>query len=273
MTKQKGYVDVDYLKLAAELTRPAKEGSYKRLDIQPGQRVLDVGCGPGTDTLALARLLGPEGRVVGVDFDAGMIAIADQRAEVAGFGHQVRHRVGDALSLPFEEDEFDATRSERLFEHLLQPERALSEMVRVTRPGGRVVVLDTDWGTQSFDSALPDLERRLARVHAEHGLNNGYSGRQLRRLFLRQGLQDVTLACFPLFTVHYGFARMIASLDQVEADAVRLGIASEAEIATWRAGLEAADAEGVFFASLNMVLASGKKMGWSEGAKDHATLK
>jgi ubiquinone/menaquinone biosynthesis C-methylase UbiE len=74
MLKQKGYVNIDYLKPAAELTRPAKAGSYARMNLRSGQRGLDVGCGPATDTLILARLLEPDGRVVGVDFDADMIA-------------------------------------------------------------------------------------------------------------------------------------------------------------------------------------------------------
>ena len=259
MTKQKGYVDADYLKLAAEMTRPAKERSYTAMHLQPGQRALDVGCGPATDTINLARLLGPEGRVVGVDFDPEMIAKAEARAEAAGVAGRVTHRAGDATSLPFEADEFDACRSERLFEHLTHPEKALAEMARVTRRGGWVAVLDTDWATLSFDSPHTDLERRLVRVHAEHGLNNGYSGRQLYRLFRRQGLQDITIEPIPLFTTHYGFARLIARLDQVEADAVRLGIATEMEIAAWQADLEAAQAEEAFFAGLGMVLATGRK--------------
>ena len=259
MSNAKGYVDVDYLKLVAERTQPATEDSYARLHLQHGQRVLDVGCGPGTDTITLSRLVGPEGRVVGIDADAEMVAKANERARAAGVGELVTHKVGDALSLPFEAGEFDASRSERLFEHLLHPEQVLAEMTRVTRPGGRVVVLDTDWATVSFDTPHTDLERRLARVLAEHVLNNGYSGRQLYRLFKHQGLEDITVELVPLFTTHYSFARLIFCLDTVEADAVRLGIATEEECGHWRADLEAADADGEFFASVGMVLAAGRK--------------
>jgi ubiquinone/menaquinone biosynthesis C-methylase UbiE len=259
MSTSKGYVDTDYLELAARLTRPAKDGSYGAMHLQPGQRVLDVGCGPGTDTLTLATLLGDDGRVVGIDFDPEMIATANEHAREAGLAVRVTHRVADALSLPFIDDEFDATRSERLFEHLLQPEKALAEMVRVTKPGGWVVVLDTDWGTASMHSTYIDIERKLTRLLAEQRLNNGFSGRRLYGQFKKQGLQEITIGTFMLFTTDYGFARLIATLDESEAQAIRSGIITEDECNAWKADLEKADEEGMFFTSVGMVLLAGRK--------------
>ena len=84
MVKQNGYTDTDYLQIAGDLLRRVKEGSYALMGVGPGQKVLDMGCGPGTDTLALAHVVGAHGQVVGVDFDAAMVVEADQRAERAG---------------------------------------------------------------------------------------------------------------------------------------------------------------------------------------------
>jgi ubiquinone/menaquinone biosynthesis C-methylase UbiE len=254
-----GTVDSNFLQLAAELTRPAKERSYACMHISPGQRVLDVGCGPGTDTIPLARLVGPQGQAAGVDREADMIAKADASARAAGLNGQITHRLGDIAELPFEADSFDASRSERLFQHLSQPEQALAEMARVTKPGGWVVVMDTDWGSLSIDSPLVDTERRLVRVHTLYNQQNSYSGRQLYGLLKRQGLQEIGVEMIPLFTTCYAIARQIANLDQVEQEAVARAILSEAACRQWRLNLEKSAAEGTFFASLSMVLVAGRK--------------
>src|SRR5438105_1750801 len=108
MMQAKGYVDADYLKATGELLARAKLRSYACLQIEPGHRVLDVGCGPATDTLALGALASPLGRVVGIDRDAAMIAEARRRASLAGMGEWVVHDEADATSLPFDAGEFDA---------------------------------------------------------------------------------------------------------------------------------------------------------------------
>jgi ubiquinone/menaquinone biosynthesis C-methylase UbiE len=259
MSQPKGYVDSGYLQAAARLLLPAKQRSYAFMQIRPGYKVLDVGCGPGTDTVALGQIVGSTGRVWGVDTDAAMVAEADQRAENLGVSAWVKHQQADAAALPWEANEFDACRSERLFQHLASPEQALAEMARVTKPGGWVVVLDTDWGTLSTDTEETDIERRLARVCVERCLQNGYSGRQLYRLFRRRNLEDITIEMIPAIVTSYALARLIAILDRVEKEALAAGILTEQELERWHSSLECADREGFFFNSCSMVLFGGRK--------------
>ncbi len=74
MPRSAGYVDIQALERLAERLRPLKRRTYDLMRVSPGDRVLDVGCGPGLDTVELAALVGPEGGVVGVDLDEEMIA-------------------------------------------------------------------------------------------------------------------------------------------------------------------------------------------------------
>lgn len=259
MTDTPGYVDPAYLDAAARLAASGKRLSYERMHAAAGVAVLDVGCGPATDTLALAALVGPRGRVAGVDQDPAMVAEADRRAAAAGLADRVEHRQGDATALPFADARFDAVRSERLFMHLPDPEGALREMARVTRPGGRVVVMDTDWGTRSVDTAETELERRMARVLAELCLLNGYSGRRIYGMMRRAGLVELAVDVVPLYVTDYGLWRLLSRLDTAGDAAVRAGAMTADEIARLDASWRALGEAGTFFALTNMVMVTGIK--------------
>jgi ubiquinone/menaquinone biosynthesis C-methylase UbiE len=188
-----------------------------------------------------------------------MIAEAEQRAQKAGVSDWVIHKCADAIELPFESDYFDACRAERLFEHLLNPAKALSEMVRVTKSGGWIVVLDSDWGTFSMDANEIDTERRLVRFFSEHSLNNGYSGRKLYRLFKQQGLADIsTQMCGVTFT-DYPFTRQLVLMDKSEREALAQDVIAVQELEQLHNFWEQANADGDFFASVSMILVSGCK--------------
>ena len=257
----KGYVDTEYLQFIAQAVEPIKLDSYKVLDLEEGSRVLDVGCGPGTDTIRLASLTGPSGIVIGIDSDPAMVAEADRRAAEAGVQSWVEHTQGDATSLPFGDGVFSACRSERLFQHLPEPlpRRALAEMVRVTESGGRLVVLDTDYATQSVYTLETDIERRLARVTPERFITNGYIARALPTLFKEGGLVDVDVEVYPLIVRSYKMFRLMGLVDQVESEALKAEIITQAELERWHRSLEEADAAGTFFAQGNMVLVVGRK--------------
>ena len=259
MTQPRGYVDPHYLDVSAERLKQNKQRTYTWMHIQPGHAVIDVGCGPGTDTIVLAGLVGPTGRVVGVDSDAAMIAEADRRAEQAGCSAWCRHQQGDAMALPLEKGAFDACRSERLFQHVHNPAGVLAEMARITRPGGWVVVWDTDWGTLSIDTAEVDIERRLARIRAEHHLNNGYAGRQLYGLFKRQQFADITVEIHPVSITDYMLMRYAGRMDTVECVALGAGVVTEEELHRWQQNLKEAETTGTFFAHVAGVLVAGRK--------------
>jgi SAM-dependent methyltransferase len=142
-------------------------------------RLLDVGCGTGDDTRALP------GRGVGLDASAAMIGEAARRG-----GAFVR---GDAHALPFADGMFDGCRADRTLQHLADPERALAEMVRVTRPGGRVVVVDPDQETIVVDGTDPAVTRRVKQFRCDDVLRHGDLAHRMPRLFRAAGLVDVAI--------------------------------------------------------------------------------
>ena len=108
--------------------------------LEPGMRLLDVGCGPGTVTLDLAARVAP-GETVAVDRDAGVLtearSLLDSR-EISG----VEFRTGDVYALAFEDESFDVVHAHQLLRHLTDPVAALAEMRRVLRAGGVLAVRD-----------------------------------------------------------------------------------------------------------------------------------
>src|SRR4030095_5038632 len=130
-------------------------------------------------------------------------------------------------SLPFPDARFHACRNDRLFQHLLFPEQALFEMARVTKPRGWVVVLDTDWGTLSIHTSLPEIERRLIQFSNETCLNNGYVGRRLPRLFAAQGLRNISVEVLPYQITNYGLCREVIVLGRREQEALAAGVITQ----------------------------------------------
>jgi SAM-dependent methyltransferase len=106
--------------------------------VAPGQKVLDVACGTGALTLAAAAIVGPDGRVTGLDANPEMLAVARRKSA------DVDWREGVAEDLPFENESFDAAVSQFAFMFFDDKPKALAEMMRVLKPGGRMAVAVCD---------------------------------------------------------------------------------------------------------------------------------
>lgn len=163
---------------------------YKRqvldlLDLHPGQTVLDIGCGPGTDLAAMATAVAPAGQVIGVDRDPVMIAEA--RARLAG-QPSVEIRSGDVHALPLDDGSVDRARTDRVLQHVADPAQVLAEFRRVARPGGRIVMAEPDWEGLLIDSPQPAMSRALVRFLVAEIIRNATIGRSLARMCGEAGL-------------------------------------------------------------------------------------
>ncbi|MBU4216196.1 MAG: methyltransferase domain-containing protein [Actinobacteria bacterium] len=133
----------------------ANSAAYLVPELEPGFRLLDVGAGPGTISIDLARYVA---QVVGVDASAQVVAQAQAAAHEAG-ATNVRFEVGDAYQLAFDDDSFDVVHAHQVLQHLSDPVAALREMRRVTRPGGIVAVRDSDYSAMTWYPPSAGMDR------------------------------------------------------------------------------------------------------------------
>lgn len=258
MSLDDGYVSPDYLKQVAERVRNCKALSYEHMAINPGDSVLDIGCGPGVDSASLAALVGESGRVIGIDHDPAMLAEADTAAQAGGCAARIEHRQGSATDLPLENGAVASCRAERLLQ-VMAPEleqSVVAEMVRVTRRKGRVVLIDTDWGSASVDFSDPRLERRLMGFFALQMRPNGLAGRRLPALCREQGLGEIRIDVLPMVQLRLEetpFGQWLVDT------AISAEMLAETEATLWLDELRQRESEQRFYASVNMVIASGCK--------------
>src|SRR2546429_8218525 len=168
------------------------------LSLQPGERVLDIGSGPGFLVCEMASEVGASGSVTGIDPSEAMLSVAGGRQAPA----HVTFGPGNATDLPFADGEFDVVTSTQVYEYIADMPRALSEARRVLRRGGRLLVLDTDWDSIVWASSDANRMRRVLAAWDEH-LADPYLPRRLAGLMADAGLEGTAFPGGPLLHTTY----------------------------------------------------------------------
>ena len=201
-------------------------GRFIQPFLKPSQKILDLGCGPGTMTVGLARLVSPGGSVVGIDRSEAQFV----EARALATGLPVTFRAMDAYRLDFPDGSFDGIFSHALFEHLAQPGDALAEAYRVLKPGGFIGLRSPDWGGMIVH---PEDEKTRAALTARLELQtrnggNVHAGRHLREWLQKAGFASVEVsATYEIYSDNTPIVHHIAS--QLETDG------QHAHAAAWRA--------------------------------------
>ena len=190
--------DEEVRRLKAQASASSSVDRLRLTGLGPGQVALDAGCGPGVITAQMLDVVGPEGRVVGLEPLPDHLAAA--RALLAGRPNvELRQGALPATQLPA--DTFDYVWSQYVFEYLAEPRPALEELVRVARPGGKVVVADID-GVGLWNWPYPeDLEQESQKLlkALRDARFDVHAGRKMFHHFKKVGLQDVRVHVSPFY--------------------------------------------------------------------------
>jgi len=220
----------------------------KVLGLCPGERVLDIGSGPGFLASEMGEAVGPAGRVYGIDLSESMIKIARERCADRPW---VEFQPGDARRLPFPDHHFDVAVSTQVYEYVNDMAAALSELYRVLRPGGRALILDTDWDSIVWHTADRTLMDQILAAWSEH-CADPYLPRTLGLRLRRGGFQLRHQGIIPLFNPRYDPNTYSYELIKVIRKFVpgRRGITEE-KAEAWAEDLRKLGEEGAYFFSLN----------------------
>jgi SAM-dependent methyltransferase len=252
-TEQSEYLD----KVAAsDVIRQVAERAMELLALSPGAKVLELGCGNGVFLPRLAKAVGVEGRVVGVDHSPDLIAQARAKVIAEGLGDGVDLQVGDAYALPFADGHFDAAHCERVLMHLERPNAVLAELARVVKPGGVIVAAEPDWMGIRIDH--PDRELFdvvYARAQKHRNVDMGLT---LYRRFAEVGLMNRRYATVSVVIDDYSAWKMFGlDLDPEVESLASEGTIDPSRLAAILPALDSANESGRFYSAVTLHLASG----------------
>ncbi|MBI4463509.1 MAG: methyltransferase domain-containing protein [Acidobacteria bacterium] len=227
-------------------------------DPKAGEKILDVGCGTGVNVLALARLVGPSGKVIGIDNSEAMLAIARSRASASN----IEYRLEAVEEMAFPENSFDGVVCTQVLNYVTDPIAVIRSLLRVIKPAGRVFIAETDWDTLAYCIPNKELQRKVTLGFSDHH-GDGWMARRLHWICQQAGALQMETHPYVLYNTEYSARKYGGPLSIVIRDyLLRAGKCSEAEVQRWlRLLSEAFDNRTYFFSLTRMVYILRKAMG------------
>lgn len=234
--------DVGYVRMS--------QAYFSRLPLVGARRILALGCGTGIEARALARLIGPDTAIVGVDHSPNLVDAARRLTHEEGLSDHVTYQVGDAHQTPFDDEGFDIVALHTLISHVDDPLQVLREARRVVRPGGTVAVFDGDYGSLTFahpdHSVATTVEAALMRVIVA----NPRIMRDMPRLLTEAGLERVE-AYGALYADIGSGSFWVSATESYGALLGHSGLLPEDVVRDWRAFQARAVKDDIFFGASN----------------------
>src|ERR1700683_805048 len=224
--------------------REARQTMLRHLGLEATSHVLEAGSGPGTALPDLLHWIGPSGQIVGIDPTRALVVEAAERARTAGTPHAT-YDVGDIRQIAWPDNSFDAAFCDKILVHVAPATQAIAELVRVTRGGGRVGVVE--WYSQGMVLAADyALTRRVLDGSAPAGALNPVAPLELEHLLADAGLRRIDAGSVVAESTQY-LPSLNMMLQRRAQQAVELGAISADAAATWLQELESRGTRGEFY--------------------------
>jgi ubiquinone/menaquinone biosynthesis C-methylase UbiE len=227
------------------------------INLEAGERVLDVGTGPGFLAQSIAETVGTNGSVCGVDVSEFLLNVARSRNK--NMAH-IEFEYGNATNLPYPDEDFDSVVCTQVLEYVHEVDAALTEIHRVLRKGGKIALLDTDWDSIVWHTSDPEMTKRILTAWEAHAADP-FLPRTLAERMKCQGFQVEIQKIIPIFNPIYKpdtySNRMI---DLIVPFVVEHGNFTKEEVESWAIELRKCGQNGNYFFSLNRYLFLARKI-------------
>lgn len=199
------FININWLVDHHKTKKKERSRMVDSLNLKSGDKVLDLGCGPGLWTPIFAEKVKPSGKVIGIDISGDLLDYARENLKNTPLKDIIEFRQADLNDIPFEDNEFDVVFFGNCFAYVKDHSKVLEELKRVAKEGGRVVAKDFDGAIIIFHPIAPHLQLKVLTANSK-GLEenppnppfDNYAGRKMHGFFLHAGFKNITTKTYAI---------------------------------------------------------------------------